>query len=382
MSPLRPDGDARPEHASPTLQAQAAKRSAVHSGADADAGLWRLILAPGAVPSADTDVEGLAAATGRLVELIGPALARHMLAPSEARLRVALVDPERAGTARRLNRLAAASQVRWARVVADAGIGFVCMKGFASARTLYPDPDLRTTGDLDLLVRAADRDRLVTLLAGHGFRFATGGLKRWGFISDASYAPFVSPDGLCNIDIHVRPDSWPAHLSLTTERVFAAARTVSVRDGDWPVPAPEHAFALCIANAAKDKFGPFVALKLVDAARIAAGTPALDWGEVAALARTGRFLKPARVFISLLAALGVPPVLLPAALNVTPRGPAKRAFDGLVADWRAVRPERAGPAAILRREFLLCTEPGVGLHNAGLRLRGLVRPASGVPGTG
>ncbi len=345
-----------------------------------DPGLWPLILAPETAPL-PADRAALAAAAGRLVELIGPALARHLLAPAEARLGTALVDPARAETARLLNRMTAAAQARWARTIADAGIEFVCLKGFASARTLYPDPDLRSTGDFDLLVRERDRDRLVALLAARGFAFDRQGLRRWGFISDASYVPFVSPDGACNLDIHVRPDSFPAHRSLTTERVFAAAREVTARDGTWRVPAPAHAFALCITNAAKDKFGPFAALKLLDAARLAASDPPPDGAQVAALAAEGHFHKPARVFVGLLAALGVPAARLPAALAPPPGGLAARAFARLVADWRAVQPERAGAAAVLWREFALCTEPEVGLHNAGLRLRGLMRPASGVPKT-
>ncbi len=342
-------------------------------------GLWPLILADVAPLPADRDA--LKAAAGRLAELIGPALAKHLLAPAEARLGIPLVDPARAETARLLNRMTAAVQARWAKVIAEAGIDFVCLKGFASARTLYPDPDLRSTGDLDLLVRGADRDRLVALLAAQGFAFDTAGLKRWGFISDASYVPFVSADGACNLDIHIRPDSWPAHLSLATERVFAGARTVVVRDGSWRVPSPAHAFALCITNAAKDKFGPFAALKLVDAARLAAADPPPDWAEVAALAAAGLFSKPARVFICLLAALGLSAARLPAGLDGAPQGLAAGAFAGLVADWQAVRPERAGPVSVLWRELALCTEPEVGLHNAALRLRGLVRPAQGVPKT-
>ena len=74
----------------------------------------------------------------------------------------------------------------------------------------------------------------------------------------------------------------------------------------------EHALTLCITNAAKDKLGPFVALELVDAARLIRAHPALDWDEVTRLARDGRFLKPARVFLSILAELGLPRALIPA----------------------------------------------------------------------
>ena len=34
---------------------------------------------------------------------------------------------------------------------------------------------------------------------------------------------------------------------------------------------------------------------------------------------------------------------------------------------------------VLEREMMLCTEPGVALHNTGLRLKGLVRRRNGLP---
>lgn len=143
--------------------------------------------------------------------------------------------------------------------------------------------------------------------------------------------------------------------------------------------SPEHALTLCITNAAKDKLGPFVALELVDAARLIRAHPALDWDEVTRLARDGRFLKPARVFLSLLAELGLPRALIPAILGRPPHGITGWEFRRLVASWQALLAERMGPAALLRRELFLCTEPRVGLHNAITRASGLVRPRSGVP---
>ena len=40
---------------------------------------------------------------------------------------------------------------------------------------------------------------------------------RWGFVSDASYVPFHSPDGVTNIDLHVEPDAWPLPLGLPAD---------------------------------------------------------------------------------------------------------------------------------------------------------------------
>ena len=47
---------------------------------------------------------------------------------------------------------------------------------------------VRTTGDLDILVRDPDLARLIAFLGGRGFGFEPPALPRWGFISDASFA--------------------------------------------------------------------------------------------------------------------------------------------------------------------------------------------------
>jgi len=342
------------------------------------ADLWPLVFDPDAAPLG-SDAAALRPAAERLSALVSPALAKFLLAPYERHTGATLVAEDRANQSRLLNRLAAAHQARWVAEIAAADIEIVCLKGYANARLFYPDPDLRSTGDLDLLVRPADLGRLVALLEGRGFRFDTVPLPRWGFISDASFIPFVAPDGACNIDIHVRPDSYPAHRSVTTELVFDGARRVAGRDGPFCAPAPEHALALAITNAAKDKFGPFAALKLIDAARLIRATPSLDWDAVEGLARRGHFLRPARVFISLLAALGFPASLLPAGLARPPIGVAGGEFARLVGAWRGLVAEAPRAGQVLRREIMLCTEPRVGLHNAWLRLRGLARPGRGVP---
>jgi hypothetical protein len=314
----------------------------------------------------------------RLAALVSPALAQFLLAEAERRLGIALVDAGTARQSRLFNRLNAARQARWVNALDAAGFRFVCLKGFAAARTLYPDAALRSTGDLDLLVRRRDLAAVIDFLARHGFAFASGPQPRWGFISDASFVPFVGPDGE-NIDLHVHPDAYPAHRSLTTEQVFQAARRISATDAAFLAPAPEHVFALCATNAAKDKFGPFAAAKLIDAARLLAAEPGLDAAAVAGLAAAGGFAKPTRVFVALLAAMGAETRGISGVLGPPPRGISGREFRRLVASWQALFAVPDGPGAVLRRELLLSTEPRVGLHNTIARLAGLVRPRSGVP---
>jgi hypothetical protein len=276
------------------------------------------------------------------------------------------------------NRLNAARQARWVEALEAAGFSIVCLKGFAAARTLYPDAALRSTGDLDLLVRRRDLADVVAFLSHSGFAFASGPLPRWGFISDASFVPFVGLDGE-NIDLHVHPDAYPAHRSLSTERVFQAARRIEAADARFLAPSPEHAFALCATNAAKDKFGLFAAAKLIDAARLLAACPGLDAAAVAGLAESGGFAKPVRVFVALLAALGVDTGRLSDVFDTRLTGISGREFRRLVASWQTVFTVPEGRGTALRREILLSAEPRAGLHNAIARLVGLARPRNGVP---
>lgn len=349
-------------------------------------GLWPLIGDPEMAP-APTD-PAVHAAVMRFARLAGPALADALLRPAALRLGTALPDPSDVERSRLAGRFALAQQRRWVGTVAAAGIEAVCLKGFANAYTLYTDPAVRILGDLDLLVRAADLDRTVRLFAGHGFQFGTIAAHRWQMRSDASFMPLVAADGSCDIDLHVQPDSYPAWRSLTAERVFAESRIVTAAGSDgnltFRVPAPDHAFMLCVTNAAKDKFGLFALRKVIDAILLVRRRPTgcasgLDWTAIETLARAGHFHRPLRVLCALLARLGVPAGLLPPALRTPPRGIAGPAFARLVADFEALFPAEPSLVGLWWRELALAAEPDVALHNLGRRLAGLVRPDSGLP---
>ncbi|MHA1112879.1 MAG: nucleotidyltransferase family protein [Alphaproteobacteria bacterium] len=323
---------------------------------------WHLITRPRRVALAPAPApEHLAEwrdAAGRLADLVSPALAAHLLVEAEARLGVALVPPERARQSRLANRLTRHGQLGVARRLAKAGIDAVYIKGFANAHLLYPDPDIRCFGDLDLLAREADAARVRALLAEDGFAFAGEAGPAWGFQSDASYPPYAAPDGSCNLDIHVRADAFPAWRSLTVERIFAAARTIAIDGLVLRVPAPEHAFLLCVTNAAKDKFGPFAVRKIADAIELLRQGSGLDWDRVAALAAEGGLENATRGFLALLRRLGLEIERLPCgapppALDRAPAGHARRTFERMAAAHLALSLDMPGPRTALAREFLL-----------------------------
>lgn len=310
----------------------------------------------------------------RLAYLVGPVLADFALGRR-------VLDPESIRHGRLLNRFIRARQESCLATVREAGVEVVVLKGLALGHGLYPDPDIRVaeSGDLDILLRAGDRDRAVAHLSALGYSFGEPPAKAWGFISTASYLPFMSPDGAVNLDLHIHPDAYPVHRSLTTDRVFAGSKVIPAGSLEIRIPSPEHCFLLLASNAAKDKFGELAVKKAVDAVVMLKGRPDLDWAEIESLAKRGGFLKPVSVFLALLAALGLDLAALPARLVVAPGGIPGREFRRMVADWTALFPAPMSDAGALRREFLLSAGPSVGLHNNWLRLKGMVWPASGLP---
>ena len=343
--------------------------------------VWPAILRPDSFdPPADP--LPLEAAVTRLAELAPAALAAHLLEPAARRLDRALIDPAQTEQSRLFNRFTRAAQTACLEAITQAGIDLVVLKGFANAHTLYPDPDVRVSGDLDILVREADRDRVIAELRERGFRFVALPPKPWGFISTASYMPFLSADGACNLDIHIHPDCYPVHRSLTTEMVFAAARTISVGRLRLNVPAQEHTLLLLASNAAKEKFGRFSLKNVLDAIVLLRRHEDLDWLEIAVLARRGRYLKPLRVFLALLVRLGLPQDRMPEGLLLPPGGLTGAEFERILAGYETLFPAEPGWLDRLRRELLLATEPKIGLYNNWLRLRGLFAPKSGIPEAG
>jgi len=340
--------------------------------------IWPLVSRPddAAVPP---DTDAVHAMAKRFARFASPVLAEHLLAPVAARLGRRLIDEADCRASRLGNRFNLAQQRHWAAEIVGAGIEVAFLKGFANAHTLYPDSELRTQGDLDLLVREAARDRLIDLLSARGFRFRASRPSPWGMISDASYLPFVSVDGACNVDIHIQPDAWPAYRSLDAARLFARTREVTAGELAIRVPCPEHVLVLCVTNAAKDKFGPFSVRKVIDAIVLLRGAPALDWDEVLGLARDGGFAKPMRGFFLLLARLDLPPAAMAGAPLDPLDGLAGRELDRVAAEFRALFPDEAGAAALLRREIALSAEPSVAARNLWRRVSGLIRPRPGLP---
>jgi len=340
--------------------------------------LWRCILDPEATPP-PADTAALSRAADLFAQCVSPVLAEFLLDPWCRRTGIGLIAPEALAQSRLVARFNLAQQQRCAADLVGAGFDLVFMKGFANAHLFYPDPVLRMQGDLDILVRESELPGLVEYLSAKGFAFRPMPVKPWGMISNASYFPFVSADGGCDIDLHILPDCFPAHRSLTTNRLFDAAVSVDIAGATCSLPGPDHAFLLCISNAAKDKFGAKALRKVIDAILMVRGEAPPDMARVAALAREGGFLGPAVVFCRLLIGLGLAPNGFPPELRRSLPGFRAREFDRMAADFKSLFPGEPGLGGMLWREWALCAHPAVALHNLGLRFRGLVRKRAGFP---
>lgn len=353
-----------------------------YSNSETIADIWPCLMQPDLEPDLamlPDNADGFEAAIARLAKLVSPLLAEYLLAPLAARLDRKLVDPQAVASDRLAARFALAQQRKWAAFLASSGIEIAFIKGFANAHLYYPDPVLRMQGDLDILIRKADLSPVIDLLAREGFSFRSAPLKRWGLISDASFMPFVSSDGACNIDIHIQPDCYPAHRSLSADRLFRKAGRIAIDDISVAVPSPEHVLILCVTNAAKDKFDLLSLRKMIDAIVALRCGPAVNWDEIVGIARDGGFLLPMRVFFAILVALGMKSDDLPPVLCAALTGLRRRALDRVVAQARLLFPAPLPSATLFWREATLCAEPPVALHNCLLRARGLIRPASGIP---
>lgn len=347
-----------------------------------DAGwLWRAV-ARGGRPEALAQDRIAAGHTAlrRFADLVSPALAASLLPmPPGGPDWADLLEGDALRQSRLLARFAHRAQFAALGAIAEGGFECIVLKGFANAHRFYPEPEARIVGDLDILVRPGDLAGLVAHLGAAGYRFRGAPPRLWGFISEASFLPFVSADGGCNLDLHVEPDCYPLYRGLGVEAVFRAARPLDADGLRIRVPASEHALALCLSNAVKDKLGGYALRKAIDALLLLRMVRDLDWDAVETILRNGRLIGPGRAFFALLEALGLAPGLVPRHLGRPPGGPAAGEFRRVLAEWRALFPEEPGLARLLRREALLCAAPGVTLRNHWLRLKGLAVPGSGLP---
>ncbi len=341
--------------------------------------LWAAAIDPGAIlPSCDPGA--MHKAVERFACFTGPTTAAWLL----ERLMPSgdpFLPADTVERARQLGRFHRVIALQWLARITEAGIGVVALKGFATAHRFYLDPLSRAMGDVDLLVRAGDLDRLCTLLEGRGFRFRKSkGTPSWGLSSESSFHPFVSEDGTFIFDLHVAADDYPVSRGLDVEDVFGRAVTIEADGVPLCVPCHDHLVLLAITNAGRDKFDAASLTSMTDlVVALARAGVRPDWEKIEGYARRGGFVRPLTSAIRLLAYLGIDRDRLPPGLLGRYCGPAARAFDGIAEDYLSVFPDEPSRWLSQARDWLVISSLPTLAHRNWRRLRGLVRPWPGVP---
>jgi hypothetical protein len=129
--------------------------------------------------------------------------------------------------------------LRTAELLDEAGIRWRLTKGPALAHLDYPDPSVRTFGDVDVIIHPADWSAAFRLLSESGCRREAPTLPG-GY--DARYgkgATLTTAEGL-EIDLHRRFAIGRFGVTARMETVFESSASVELAGRTIPVPDPVH----------------------------------------------------------------------------------------------------------------------------------------------
>lgn len=157
-----------------------------------------------------------AAAAERLVGLLALAILDGAFPATEEQIEsVANLETDVAVVALMLERLLLAVADRFV----GAGIDFRVLKGPSVAHVDYPEPALRSFGDLDLLVRGADFAGAVAVLEADGGRRAVPELRR-GFDYRFGKGATISMPGRLEVDLHRTFVAGPLGMMIDLDGLF------------------------------------------------------------------------------------------------------------------------------------------------------------------
>lgn len=174
--------------------------------------------------------------------------------------------------------------VRTAKLLDSAGISWRLTKGAALAHLDYPDPSVRTFGDVDLVVHPSDWAAAFRLLSASGYRREAPTLPG-GY--DARYgkgATLTTADGL-EVDLHRRFAIGRFGVTARMEAVFASSGAVELAGRTLPVLDPAGRLLHACFHAALGGFRGLRAFR--DVAQLILVTGA-DWQATFAVARSWR----------------------------------------------------------------------------------------------
>lgn len=160
--------------------------------------------------------------------------------------------------------------------LSQAGLAFIPYKGLALAEAVYGDIALRQSGDIDLLIHAADLPRVRESMAELGYRphqvFSAD--EEQAYLRSGYECAFDGPSGknLLEVQWAIQPRFYAIDLEMGG--LFRRAVKASVVGVEIKTLCVEDLFIVLTLHAAKHVWGKLI--WLCDLARIAA-MPALDW---------------------------------------------------------------------------------------------------------
>ncbi len=199
--------------------------------------------------------------------------------------------------------------------LAQEGVEVLCLKGLALAQRLYPQPLVRPSSDVDVLVRPGDLDAArralarLDLLEQHDEGLAD-------VFEEHHHVGFAGPLGL--VEVHFRLFSGFGRGAFDGEGLWARSRAATVEGHPARLLGAEDEFLYLAVHAANHGF--LRASWLVDLQRYLVTQPPLDGAALLARAEAAGF---ARAYAGALHALE-------ASLGVQPPGVARRGVRGRV----------------------------------------------------
>jgi len=161
-------------------------------------------------------------------------------------------------------------------LLAARGLTAVPLKGPALAERLYPDPALRPSVDLDVLVAPADLEAAVAALEAGGFVLERGPLER--FSRRRGHHLHLDAPGRTPLELHFRPLS-AFSCDVPAAELFGRARPARLASGaPTLLLAPEDEFTLLALHATQH-----LAQRpgwILDLLLFLDSSPALDWAAV------------------------------------------------------------------------------------------------------
>ena len=136
----------------------------------------------------------------------------------------------------------------------EGGIEVMALKGIVLRETLYPDPGMRASGDVDIMIRRPEWRRAAACLESIGYRVAAGADIGDSYTPDDFHhmAPYESPNGGVMVEVH-----WhlvPCVLHVDARELWQRAAELHLEGRTlWRLSGEDQFLHLCV-HAAQTAF--------------------------------------------------------------------------------------------------------------------------------